>query len=633
MMSEITAPQENFEEPFSGTGRLKDEKLDSIRFVLIARQDITQLHLNSTDGFVLSRIEHHTDFNSLKNMTGLPRETLLESISKLICYGLLTTEDDESDRLLMQQRPVTQFSCLRAEVPSNENGTTVNGQFEMAAPADDEEEKTAVKPVVKPEVRQTAVAGEPPPVLGPVWTDPPPVGSLRNVSFPEIVDFIMTSEQSGVLTVESPKASKQVYFKRGKLLFVESISIEEELCLGQILLNFGKISRQDLEVSRQRMAEQGKKQGEVLIEMQAISPQLLAGGLKKQIELKFTDIYGLKDGVYKFKRRTDFDYHDFDFSLAALNFKGAAEKTPPEKIRQAMTQHFTSALKVKATPSRFGKDRIKLNAGEREFLQKLEKADTVSRSYVYSPYNREKTQALLYAFNLAGFVDFVKSDDLEQRRSTMIAKFKQEKDYLKTENYFEMLEIHWTSPFDEITRAHKLLIDKYTVSPSSEMASDELLELSQQITEKIDRAYRFLSDDVVRKNYRKKILSAHDIANGAEIQFRKGENFLYWQEEYDQAVFHLESALELQPDNPTYMATLALALFSQSRITYHDENHRSIKLLKQAQSLDDQNPVVYFCHGMIYKRIGKTSEASRMFTTAIKLDPKYSDARKALDSI
>jgi tetratricopeptide (TPR) repeat protein len=621
-MNEMLPPNEDREEgSLYDSIVIDEEKLAALRFNLIARDDLTQLHLTATDGFVLSRVENQTDFNSLISMTGLPRKSLLESLSKLICFGLLTAADQESDRLLLGLLPVTHFSCLRSELPIKDGDPAAEAGFEMAAPDEDEPEPPP------------AEEDQPPQDFGPPWIDPAPAGSLRNVAFAGLVDYILTTDQSGVLTVESAKSSKQVFFKRGKLLFVESISIEEELCLGQILLNFGKISQEELALSRQKMEEQGKRQGEILVEMQAISPRLLAGGLKKQIELKFTDLYSLKDGVYKFEQRADFDYHDFDFSLHSINFRAAADKTPAEKIRMEMSHNVSSGLKINSNPTRYPEGTVTLSDRERKFIEKIERADTISRAYVYSPHSREKTQTLLYALSLVGYVEFVRADGLDQRRSALLAKFLREKEYLATDNYFEVLEIHWTSPFDEISLAHRRLIEKYTIASDSEVAKDELLDLSHSITDKIDQAFQVLSDDALRKAYRKKTLSTHDIANGAEIQFRKGENFLYWQEEYDPAIFHLESAVELMPENSTYLATLALALFSKSRVQYYDENHRSIRLLNQAYELDEQNPVVYFCHGMILKQIGKPSEASRKFESAILLDPKYSDAQKALESI
>lgn len=99
----------------------------------------------------------------------------------------------------------------------------------------------------------------------------PLVGSLRDLSLPELLAVIAGGEKSGVITIRSDAGTAQIHVNRGRIVQASDTLRDERF--GEILLKLGKISQETLTAAleAQEMSGGSRRLGVILVEMEAIS--------------------------------------------------------------------------------------------------------------------------------------------------------------------------------------------------------------------------------------------------------------------------------------------------------------------------------------------------------------------------
>ncbi len=124
-------------------------------------------------------------------------------------------------------------------------------------------------------------------------------GSLADNPLPEVLQKIFYYKVPGVLTVTGAGGYKQIFISGGELIFASS-TLEEDR-LGEFLLARGRISQQQYDVSVELMKKTGKRQGTVLVEAGALSPQDLYLAVKDQVMAIVWSLFDWNDGEVTFK--------------------------------------------------------------------------------------------------------------------------------------------------------------------------------------------------------------------------------------------------------------------------------------------------------------------------------------------
>ena len=97
------------------------------------------------------------------------------------------------------------------------------------------------------------------------------VGSLRDLSLPELLAIIANGEKSGVITIRSDAATAQIHLNRGKIVRASDTLRDERF--GEIMLKLGKISQETLAAAlrAQETAGGSRRLGAILVDMGAIT--------------------------------------------------------------------------------------------------------------------------------------------------------------------------------------------------------------------------------------------------------------------------------------------------------------------------------------------------------------------------
>lgn len=122
-------------------------------------------------------------------------------------------------------------------------------------------------------------------------------GRLETLGLPEILEYLRISRRTGLLTLNSGELEKALHFIEGNVVFAQSNAPEDRL--GDILLHLKKITQEQYDESARRIGP-GKRQGRILVEMQALSPKQLWEVVRDQIKLIVYSLFDWHEGQFRF---------------------------------------------------------------------------------------------------------------------------------------------------------------------------------------------------------------------------------------------------------------------------------------------------------------------------------------------
>lgn len=217
-----------------------------------------------------------------------------------------------------------------------------------------------IGPPGEPGAAQTAHAGDDFGAAGepPAATEPPPdmlislEGALDTIGFAELLHDVYVMGKSGYLLVRHDDVEKEVAIKDGYPVSVRT-TLEEEY-FGNFLVRKRKITAEQRDESVERMKETKRLQGTILIEMGVLTPHDVVKYLKLQMREKLFEIFGWRDGIYKFTEDATVqgDITTLDMSTANVINEGVRlhydldrllpiiDSWRPKHIRPGSNQHY-----------------------------------------------------------------------------------------------------------------------------------------------------------------------------------------------------------------------------------------------------------------------------------------------------
>lgn len=124
-------------------------------------------------------------------------------------------------------------------------------------------------------------------------------GDLSATPLPKVLATIHRYRVPGVITARRPEAVKKVFLDGGKVVFAASSDLDD--ALGAFLVRRGLITPAQLEESGARIEESGKRQGEVLVEMGALTPSVMAAAVVAQVSAILWSVFDWESGEVTFE--------------------------------------------------------------------------------------------------------------------------------------------------------------------------------------------------------------------------------------------------------------------------------------------------------------------------------------------
>lgn len=175
-------------------------------------------------------------------------------------------------------------------------------------------------------------------------------GDLSEIHLPVLLMSLYREKETGVLRVEDGPFLKTLYIRDGNVVFATSSDPDERL--GECLLRRGVITVAQYLESARRIAP-GRRQGEILVDMGAITPDDLVEGVSQQLYDIIFSLLQSGSGAYSL-RLEPFSTEEMitiSIPLPVLLFRGMERVTRWSRILPSVGEPETRLRRVAALPS------------------------------------------------------------------------------------------------------------------------------------------------------------------------------------------------------------------------------------------------------------------------------------------
>ena len=485
-------------------------------------------------------------------------------------------------------------------------------------------------------------------------------GSLARQPFAHLLQRIYAGRLSGALLLTSAEVKKIVYVENGYPVAVRSNDPTE--CLGQILLEQRMISAETLAESLRQMKASKKRQGELLVEMGALSPYNLSRALVLQMEAKLLEVFSWREGRFAFKKGQP--AHDQPVRLertpAALILEGIRRSYDAERMRSVLDPY--TGLYLMPSPDRRQRlQDITADPNEQRFVDSLDGTVKYEAALATTMIPTDRARLLLVAMAEAGMIvpsrlSAAKGLDEAQpeaqpevdsqphqaaggrSRDDLVAIL----EVMHQQTHFEVLALDREATQAEVDTAYEVRARDF--HPDRFRTRDEsVCVVAERIFERLEEAHAVLSDTTARRRYVAQLDKARatKAAVDDEAKLTSESPQVVAERIYFQGVAHLRArryrnaadafrqATALAPGQASYRSALGWALYRQAPADPRAVAAGLGELLRAADS-DPKNPWSRVSLGRFYAETGMPDEAIRIFEEVLRMSPGLSDIEEEI---
>jgi CheY-like chemotaxis protein len=464
--------------------------------------------------------------------------------------------------------------------------------------------------------------------------------SLAATTVAEVLWGSMKRRLTGALHLQSERSRKAILLVEGAARGVRSNVVEE--CLGQRLLAAGRIDLKQVEESLRRAEGGEARQGEILVEMGALTPEEIEDALRMQAEEKVLNLFSWSEGSVWFEPDTEalpLATSISDWPGEDLILRGV-ERMEPDRLERAL-----ASLRGK----RLAMDPRRLPSS----LRRLPGVEAVQAALQGSEGSAEaairEDGATLYGLAVLGVVAHADGEPAAQNRPPEEASgtsgagtgrataedLRAMAGTLAQKTHFEVLEVEQSASTSQIKSAFFKMAKRYHPDRYGGESEDQRT-IASEIFARISTAHEVLSDPEQRREYLQSLRGETQDENAqevtqiltAEMQFQKGEVHLK-KKEYDQALECFRWAVELNPEEGEFQALYGWTL---SLVNPEDEVARgeARQHLEKALDLAPRSVTGYYYMGLLLKGCGELDSAEKMFRKVVERKPEHVEANREL---
>src|SRR4051794_14943135 len=508
-------------------------------------------------------------------------------------------------------------------------------------------------------------------------------GTLKRTPFARLLQRLYAKRATGSLLLLNEATKKIVLFVDGYPVSVRSNVLGETL--GRILLEKHLITGEVLAESVGRMQKEKRHQGEILVEMGALSPFNLERALVEQIEAKLFEVFSWVDGKFMFKTG--------DTGPAENRF---LERSPAATILEGIRRHYDEA-RQRAALEKYAHQYVGLTSDPQLRLQDMT-SDPVELAFIQSidgskqldvildraEIPRDKARLLLVALSEAGMLQRHEATTKKKGAMPVVpmvppvssvpvlgapaaplpttaplasGQLSMMLQTVRTQDYFWALDVGRDAPAGDIDRAYEALArsfhaDRYRLS------SEDDRKAAQEIFEKLGEAHRTLRDPARRKTYLARLEREEEKEKGKEEAYvprprqmtpppptsagaaaspsSAAARALYdvglehlKARRHHEAVEALRQAARLVPNEADFRAALGWALFRQAPADAR-AGRAAVAELRRALQLDDRPRAAAQPLAEIYAQTGQPDLAVQELERLLAIDPTATEVAEEL---
>jgi len=503
-------------------------------------------------------------------------------------------------------------------------------------------------------------------------------GTLKRTPFARLLQRLYAKRATGSLLLLHEATKKIVMFVEGYPLSVRSNVLGETL--GRILLEKRLITSEILAESVGRMQKEKRHQGEILVEMGALSPFNLERALVEQLEAKLFEVFSWTDGKFMFKAGD-----------AAAGENRLLERSPAATILEGIRRHYDEA-RQQAALEKYERQYVGLTSDpmlrlqdmtsdpvELAFIQSIDGSKQLEAILDNAEIPHDKGRLLLVALSEAGMLQRHETTTRKKGAAPVAppvsslpvlgapaapppataplasGQLSMMLQTVRTQDYFWALDVAREAPVTEVDRAYEALArsfhaDRYRLS------SEDDRKAAQEIFDRLTEAHRTLRDPAKRKTYIAKLTRAAEegreeapperarmltpppptnAASGASPSnaaaralYDVGLEHLKARRHHE-AVEALRQAARLVPNEADFRAALGWALFRQAPADAR-AGRAAVAELRRALQLDERHRAAAQHLAEIYAQTGQPDLAVQELERLLAIDPAATEVAEEL---
>ncbi len=518
-------------------------------------------------------------------------------------------------------------------------------------------------------------------------------GTLKRVPFARLLRRLYGSKATGALLLlrDAAKHDKKdgtkkiITFVDGYPTSVKSNVLAE--CLGQILVDRKMISERALADSLARMKFEKRQQGQILVEMGALSPHSLQRALVEQVETKLLEVFAWPDGKFMFKEGESsgeaVGARRLERPPAALILEGIRRHYDEKRQRAVLDGYAGQAVALSPDPVLRLQD-VTIDPAELDFIDSIDGTENVDELLARAPVGRAEAQLLLVALAESGMITHAEGPSARRRGTPAVAgavmsppagvvaavapaqmsgalssgQLVMIAETVRTQDFFWSLGLERDATAADIEHAYDAQArqfhpDRYRHS------SDEDRRLAQEIFERLGEAHRVLRDPARRRTYVARLdrgvvttpdtmERAGEITTGVDLTgapapapaptlasnaaaralYEAGREHLRARRPHE-AVEAFRQAARLVPNEAEFRASLGWALYREAPADAR-AGRAALAELRRAAQLDPRNRRAVEYLAQIFAQTGQPELAIAELERLLALDPSATEAADEL---
>jgi hypothetical protein len=226
-------------------------------------------------------------------------------------------------------------------------------------------------------------------------------GQIETTSIPELLRSLLSSGETGVLTIQSGDSRKSIFLLSGRVAYASSNNVDERM--GEVLLVKGKITvRQFVEASKR--IRPGLRLGSILVELGAIEPEELIPMVELHVKSILMDLFTWIHGEYTFVIK-ELDQRDnvatLNMSTENLILEGIRNTHSWQQVIRGLGDIGSVLVPTGSTDAHF---RLELTEEEQEVLANVNGIATVEQICDMSYLSNFETCRILWALQVLGVI-------------------------------------------------------------------------------------------------------------------------------------------------------------------------------------------------------------------------------------
>lgn len=452
----------------------------------------------------------------------------------------------------------------------------------------------------------------------------------------EVLWSAMRAKTTGAVHFEQGKRKKVVVLENGRPLAVRSNLARESL--GRRLLDAGRIDELTYKESIRRSKVTGKRQGELLVQMGAITESALREVLEEQSADKLTEIFSWTEG----RTWTQAGVRAVSLSTELVGW------TPRLTVLRGVHRVNPAIVAKRLAPyegCEVSREALSLEESENADAVKL-LWDALGEPKPLSALLRHHG-GTLYGLWLIGALA-IHVDDASTPRTlpgvgsagaalALEGKLREALAQHKSQTHFEVLGVAEEASPDDVRKAFMNLAKTFHPDKVGRVAP-QLVELAGKVFARLSEAHDSLATPEKKQVYLNQLKRSRSAqADRAEVtriltaeqQFQRAEEAVR-RRDWNGALEALKWALELDSTEGEFYALRGWVLYLQGQDGGDGNPEPALEQIKKAIALSPQSPAGYYYLGQIRKACGDHAEAEKMFRKTTELRPDHIEANREL---